>query len=55
MVSVYQLKYPAPGLISQMKGFLATNRYQYTTLYVDQASRLSYIYPQKNEFTEDTL
>ena len=37
-------KSPTPGLIAQMEGFMTTKRYQYTTVYVDQALRLTYIY-----------
>ena len=38
-----QLKSPTLVLISQMTGFMTTKRYQYATVYVDQASRLSYV------------
>ena len=43
MISVDQFKYPTSGLLAQMTGFLTTKRYQYATVYVDQASRLSYV------------
>ena len=41
------IKYPILRLIYQMIGLLTTKIYQYKTVYVDQASRLSYAYPQK--------
>ena len=44
-----------PGMISQMLGLMTTKRYQYATVYMDQASRLSCVYPQKNAYTEETL
>ena len=44
VIFVEQLKSPTPGLIPQMMGFMATKRYHYATVYVDQALRLSYIY-----------
>jgi hypothetical protein len=42
-VSVDQLVSPTPGLIAQMSGFLTMKRYKYATVYVDQASRLSFV------------
>eukprot|EP00978_Attheya_sp_CCMP212_P038549 scaffold192055_cov31-Attheya_sp.AAC.2 len=47
MVSVDQLVSLTPGLITQMTGILTTKRYKYATVYVDQYSRLSYVYLQK--------
>ena len=44
VILVDQLKSPTPGLIPEMMGFMVTKRYHYATVYVDQASRLSYIY-----------
>jgi hypothetical protein len=54
-VSVDQLVLPTPGLIAQMTGFLTTKRYQYATVYVDQASRLSFVWLQKTATAEETL
>jgi hypothetical protein len=42
-LSVDQLVSPTPGLIAQMTGFITTKRYTYATVYVDQASRLSFV------------
>ena len=55
VVSVEHIKYLIPGLISQMTGLFNPNIYQYGTVYVDQASRLSCVYPQKTASTEETL
>jgi hypothetical protein len=54
-VSVDQLVSPTPGLIAQMIGFLTTSRYKYSTIYVDQASRLSFVYLQKTATADETL
>jgi hypothetical protein len=54
-VSVDQLASPTPGLVAQMIGFLTMTRCKHATIYVDQASRLSCIYPQKTATAKDTL
>jgi hypothetical protein len=54
-VSVDQLVSPTPGLVAQMIGFLTMTRYKYATIYVDQASRLLYIYLQKTATAKETL
>ena len=55
VVSVDQLVSPTPGLIAQMTGFLTTQRYRYATVYVDQFTRLGFVYLQKTATTEETL
>jgi hypothetical protein len=55
VVSVDQLVSHTPGLIAQMTGFLATKRYKYATVYVDQFSRLGFIYLQKTASAEETI
>ncbi len=55
VVSVDQLVSPTPGLIAQMNGFLTTKRYRYATVYVDQYSRLGFIYLQKTATAEETV
>ena len=55
VVSVDQLVSPTPGLIAQMTGFLTKKRYKYATVYVDQYSKLSYVYLQKTASAEETL
>ena len=48
VVSVDQMVSPTPGLIAQMTGILTNKRYRYATVYVDQATRLGYVYLQKS-------
>ena len=55
VISVDQLVSPTPGLIAQMIGFLTTKRYRYATVYVDQFSRLGFIYIQKTASAEETV
>ena len=55
VVSVDQLVSPTPGLIAQMTGILTTKHYKYATVYVDQKSKLGYIYLQKTTSAEETL
>jgi hypothetical protein len=54
-ISVDQLKSPTPGLIAQLSGFLTTKRYGYATVYVDHASRLSFVWLQKLTTADKTL
>ena len=54
-MSVDQLVSPTPGIIAQMTGFLTTKRYRYATVYVDQFSRLGFIYLQKTASAEETV
>ena len=54
-VSVDQLVSPTPGLIAQMTGKLTSKRYKYATIFVDQASKLGYVYLQKTATVEETL
>ena len=55
MVSVDQLVSPTPGLIARMTGKFTTKRYKYATVFVDQASKLGYVYLQKTATVEETL
>ena len=55
VVSVDQLTSPTHGFIAQMTGILTAERYKYATVYVDQASRLGYIYLQKKASAEETI
>ena len=48
IVSVDQLESTTPGFITQMKGKLTKQQYHYATIFVDQYSRLSYIFLQRN-------
>ena len=55
VVSVDQMVSPTAGFIAQMTGILTTKRYRYATIYVDQASRLGYVYLQKSATAEETI
>ena len=55
MVSVDQLVSPTPGLVAQMTGKLTTQRYKYATVFVDQASRLRFVYLQKDASADETI
>ena len=55
VVSVDQLVSPTPGLIAQMTGFLTTKRYKYATVFVNQFSRLGFVYLQKTASAEETI
>lgn len=55
VISVDQLVLPTPGLIAQITGFLTKQRYNYTTMYVDQHLRLGYVYLQKSSLAEETI
>ncbi len=46
---------PTPGLIAQMTGFVRTKRYKYATVFVDQFSRLGFVYLQKTASAEETI
>ena len=46
---------PVPGLIAQMVGFLTRQRYKYATVFVDQASRMGFIYLQKTCSAGETI
>jgi hypothetical protein len=55
-VSVDQLVSPTPGFVAQMRVFILTvARYTCATLYIDQASRLSYTYLQKTASAKETI
>lgn len=55
VVSVDQMVSPTPGLIAQMTGFLTTKRYKYATVFVDQFTRLGFVYLQKSASAEETV
>ena len=46
---------PVPGLITQMVGFLMKQYYKYATVFVDQASRMGFVYLQKTCSAEETI
>ena len=55
VISVDQMVSPVPGLIAQMVGFLTKQRYKYATVFVDQASRMGFVYLQKTCSAEETI
>ena len=46
-MSVNQLESTIPGFIAQLKRLLMTQRYNYATIFVDQFSKLSFVFLQK--------
>ncbi len=55
VVSVDQMVSPTAGLVAQMTGKLTTKRYKYATVFVDQGSKLGYVYLQKTATAEETI
>ena len=54
-MSVDQLQSTTPGLIAQMRGFLTKRRYHYATVFVDQFSKLGFVYLQETSNTDETI
>ena len=55
VILVDQMVSPVPGLIAQMVGVLTKQRYKYATVFVDQASRMGFVYLQKTCSAEETI
>ena len=55
VISVNQMVSPVPGLITQMVGFLMKQRYKYATVFIDQASRMGFVYLQKTCSAEESI
>ena len=55
LVSLDQMVLPTLGFVAQMTGILTKQRYQFSMVYVDQATRLGYVYLQKTASAEETL
>ena len=55
VVSVDQLESTTVGFIGQLKGILTTRRYKYATVFVDQYSRLSFVFLQRRLTSEETV
>ena len=55
IVSVDQLESTTLGFIAQLKGKLTKQGYHYATIFVDQYSRLSYIFLQRNIMSDETV
>jgi hypothetical protein len=55
VVSVDQMVSSTHGFVAQMTGILTKARYKYATVYVDQGSRLGYVYLQTTATAEETI
>ena len=55
VVSVDQLESSTPGFVAQLKGLLTTQRYKYATIFVDQYSKLSFVFLQKRITSAETV
>ena len=55
VISVDQMVSPLPGLIAQMVGFLMKQRYKYVTVFINQASRMGFVYLQKTCSAEENI
>ena len=55
VVSVDQLESSTPGFVAQLKGLLTTQRYNYATIFVDQYSKLSFVFLQKRITSAETV
>ena len=55
VVAVDQMVSPTHGFVAQMTGILTGERYKYATVFVDQGSRLGYVYIQKSASAEETI
>ena len=55
VVLVNQLKSMTPGFVAQLNGQQMTQRYHYATIFVDQFSKLSFVFSQKWLMSAETL
>jgi hypothetical protein len=55
VTSVDMMVSPTPGLIAQMTSILTKKRYKYATVYVDQATRVGFVYLQPDSTVETTI
>jgi hypothetical protein len=54
-ISVDQLESQLPGFVTQLKGKLTRKRYKAATVFVDHASRLSYVHLQESLTSKETV
>ena len=54
-MSVNQLELTTPGFVAQLKGLLTTQRYNYAIFFVDQLSKLSFVFLQKKITSAETV
>ena len=55
VISVDQMGSPVPGLITQRVGFLMKQHYKYRTVFVDEASRMGFVFLQNTCSAEETI
>ena len=55
VVSVDQLQSTTPGLIGRLRGFLTKKRFHFATVFVDQATDLSYVHLQQSSNSVETI
>ena len=55
VVSVDQLESMTPGFVAQLKGLLTTQRNNYATIFVDEFSKLSFVFLQKRITSAETV
>ena len=55
VISADQMVSPVPGLIAQMVGFLMKQCYKYAPVFIDQVSRMGFLYHQKTCSAEETI
>lgn len=54
-VSIDQLESTTPGLVAQIKGIPTIQRYKAATIFVDHATRYTYVHPQTSTNAEETV
>ena len=55
MVSVDQLESTTPSFVAQLKGLLTMQSYNYATIFVDQYSKLSFVFLQNRITSAETV
>ena len=55
VVSVNQLESTTPGFVAQLKGLLTPQWYNYAMIFVDQVSKLSFVFLQKRITSAETV
>ena len=55
VVSADQFESTTPGFVAQLKELLTTQRYNYATIFVDQYSKLSFVFLQKRITSTETV
>ena len=55
IISVNQMVSLVPGFIAEMMGKLTVKRNRYSTIFVDQASKIGYVHLQKSADADETV